>query len=115
MNFEKFYKSRKNCGIEQIDKNKYLVIGKELFACWDTSRRGRIEVNSLAENLISFGLSMSLDSVIELVSALTKTKSRTASNKVEEITMKQFIKIFEKDAFGDNATSIIKSECSRKV
>ena len=36
-----------------------MVLGKELFACWDPDRRGRIEMGDLAENLISFGLSMS--------------------------------------------------------
>ena len=72
-----------------MDKNKDLVVGKELFACWDVDRRGRIAVKALAENLISFGLSMSIEQVIELVSALTKTKSRTGnSQQVDEITMK---------------------------
>ena len=33
--FEKFYKSRKNHGIEQMDKNNDLVMVKQLFACWD--------------------------------------------------------------------------------
>ena len=57
--FESFYKSRKNCGLEQMEKNQELGLGKELFACWDPERRGRIEIGDLAENLISFGLSMS--------------------------------------------------------
>lgn len=92
------------------------MIGKELFACWDVDRRGRIEVKALAENLISFGLSMSIEQVTELVSALTNTKSRTGNaQKAEEITMKEFIKIFERDSFGDKATSIIKQECNRKI
>lgn len=78
VNFEQFYKNRKNHGLEQVDKNKDLVIGKELFACWDVDRRGRIEVKALAENLISFGLSMSLEQVIELVSALTNTKASSS-------------------------------------
>jgi hypothetical protein len=29
--------------------------------------------------------------------------------------MREFIKVFEKDSFGDKATSIIKQECSRKI
>ena len=52
---------------------------------------------------------MSLEQVTELVSALTNTKSRTGNAKqADEITMKEFIKIFERDSFGDKATSIIK-------
>ena len=58
-NFENFYRSRKNFGLEQMEKNQDMVLGKELFACWDPERRGRIELGDLAENLISFGLSMS--------------------------------------------------------
>jgi hypothetical protein len=34
--FEQFYKNRKNHGLEQMDKNKDLEIGKELFNCWDS-------------------------------------------------------------------------------
>jgi hypothetical protein len=33
--FEKYYLSRKNLGIEQMEKNQDLVVAKELFACWD--------------------------------------------------------------------------------
>lgn len=29
--------------------------------------------------------------------------------------MKEFIKIFERDSFGDKATVIIKNECTRKI
>ena len=57
--FERFYKSRQNYGLEQMEKNKDLVMAKELFNCWDESRLGHIEIRTLSDNLISFGLSMS--------------------------------------------------------
>jgi len=38
--FENFYKSRKNEGVKQIEKNQDIVEAKELFACWDEERRG---------------------------------------------------------------------------
>jgi len=36
-------------------------MAKELFSCWDEKRIGSIKIDNLAENLISFGLSMSRD------------------------------------------------------
>ena len=57
--FEKYYISRKNSGVEATQKNKDLLMVKNLFACWDQKRLGHISMDTLAENLISFGLSMS--------------------------------------------------------
>lgn len=65
--FERFYLSRRNHGIKQIEKNQSLVLAKELFACWDQSRLGHISVNELAENLISIGLALSKDQVVMLI------------------------------------------------
>ena len=92
-----------------------MVLGKELFGCWDPERRGRIGIVDLAENLISFGLSMSFDQVLDLIKALLFQKgSNGGAQSVEEITMKEFIKIFERDPFGDKATEVIKAECNKK-
>jgi hypothetical protein len=44
-----------------MEKNKDIVLAKELFSCWDEKRIGTINIDTLAENLISFGLSMSRD------------------------------------------------------
>jgi Ca2+-binding EF-hand superfamily protein len=112
--FERYYKTRQNYGLEQMEKNQDMVLGKELFACWDPERRGRIGVQDLAENLISFGLSMSLEQVVDLIKALLFKKGAQGAQQVEEITMKEFIKIFERDPFGEKATEIIKGECDRK-
>lgn len=38
--FDKFYESRKNQGLEQIEKNQDLMLAKTLFSCWDTKRMG---------------------------------------------------------------------------
>jgi len=65
--FEKFYITRQNHGINQIEKNQNVVLAKELFACWDQSRLGHISVNDLAENLISMGLALSKDQVLKLI------------------------------------------------
>ncbi len=65
--FEKYYLSRKNLGIEQMEKNQDLVVAKELFACWDQKRFGHISIDTLAENLISFGLALSKDQTVKLI------------------------------------------------
>lgn len=56
--FEKFYKSRQNLGLNQIEKNQDIDLAKKLFTAWDLSRKGKIKIEILAENLISFGLAM---------------------------------------------------------
>lgn len=50
-----------------MEKTGDLVVAKELFACWDQERRGFLDIEVLAENLISFGLSLSQDHVIKLI------------------------------------------------
>ena len=50
-----------------MEKEKDYIIAKELFACWDKDRRGFLDVDLMAENLISFGLSLSKDQVIKLI------------------------------------------------
>ena len=81
-----------------MDKDKDLVIGKELFKCWDHKKRGRISVREFSENLISFGLSMSKDQVMDTLKVLLYDKdSANAQEEIEEIEMKEFIKIFERD------------------
>ena len=91
-----------------MEKEKDFIIAKELFACWDQERRGFLDIDVLAENLISFGLSLSKDQVIKLIRAI-KGKADD-----DEITLKGFLKIFEKDSFGDKATNLIKRECLMK-
>ena len=108
--FEEFYKSRQNCGLDQIDKNKDLVMVKALFACWDPDRLGHITVEVLTENLIGFGLSVSQDQVDKLLAALNLHPDEP-KKRVEDITLNNFVKIFDRDAFGDKATEIIKNEC----
>lgn len=35
LHFEEFYKSRKNAGLNLIEKNASLAMAKQLFTCWD--------------------------------------------------------------------------------
>jgi hypothetical protein len=95
-----------------MDKNNDLVMVKELFTCWDEKRLGHITIETLAENLISFGLSMSQDQVLKLLSALSFDKD--SNSKSLDITLNNFIKIFERDTFGEKATTLIKKACVSK-
>ena len=95
-----------------MGKNNDLVMVKELFACWDEKRLGHITLETLAENLISFGLSMSQDQVLKLLSALSF--DRDSNSKSLDITLNNFIKIFERDTFGEKATALIKKACISK-
>jgi Ca2+-binding EF-hand superfamily protein len=92
-----------------MEKNKDLVLAKELFKCWDERRLGHIDIIVLSDNLISFGLSMSKDDVMKLLQTL-----QSGEGSADQITMREFIKIFERDTFGDKATKLIKAECARK-
>jgi Ca2+-binding EF-hand superfamily protein len=91
-----------------MEKNKDIVLAKELFSCWDERRIGTINIDTLSENLISFGLSMSRDQVVKLIQAISSQGKEY--KKVEEITMKEFVKIFERDPFGDKVVDKIKEE-----
>lgn len=71
LQFEEFYKSRKNEGLGQIEKNNDLVLAKELFACWDKKRLGHITIEEMAEELISFGLAANRDMVVKLIQTVT--------------------------------------------
>ena len=92
-----------------MEKNNDLVIAKELFACWDTKRLGHITVEELAEQLISFGLSASKQQVVKLLQAITVRKGVVSTN-IQEVTLKAFLKIFERDIFGDKVVSSIKED-----
>ena len=86
---------------------------KGLFACWDPNRLGHIAIEVLTENLIGFGLAGSKDQVDKLLAALNLNPDEP-NKKVEEITLKNFLKIFEKDAFSDKATEEIMNLCIKK-
>lgn len=100
--FEDFYRNRQNYGLNKLEKDKDLIIGKELFKCWDQKKRGRISVREFSENLISFGLSMSKNQVMDMLKVLLYKKanrddSDNGDGGIEEIEMKEFIRIFERD------------------
>lgn len=92
---------------------------KELFACWDRKRLGHITMEVLSDNLISFGLSTSQEQVSELISALHRRKFDSCDDDCHtagqtSISLNNFIKIFERDTFGDKATKLIKEHCIEK-
>lgn len=92
-----------------MEKYNYLVVATELFSCWDTRRLGHITIEELAEQLISFGLSVSKEQVVKLLQAITVRKGVIKTD-LEEITLKEFLKIFERDIFGDKVVKAIKGD-----
>ena len=115
--FEKYYRKKKNLGLVQIEKNQDIVIARELFLCWDTAKLGHISIQALSENLISFGLAMTRDDVSKLVMMLKSLKGQKSGQPIatdlaeEQIEIRQWVKIFEKDKFSENAIRIVKREC----
>lgn len=67
-------------------------------------------MNVMAENLISFGLAMSKNEVIKLMIQLIEGQRGHSSSQqtISVIYLKQFIKVFEKDSFGEKAITAIK-------
>mmetsp|Transcript_39015 Transcript_39015/g.59380 ORF Transcript_39015/g.59380 Transcript_39015/m.59380 type:complete len:96 (-) Transcript_39015:1270-1557(-) len=51
---------------------------------------------------------MSLDAVVKLMQTINQ------SRRADTVSMKDFIKIFERDTYGDKATEVIKKECVTK-
>ena len=67
-------------GVVQMEKNQDIILAQELFTAWDIHRRGYIEMNVMAENLISFGLAMSKNEVIKLMIQLIEGQKGHTSN-----------------------------------
>ena len=65
--FNNYYRVHQNEGLEQIDKNKDLMLAKDLFACWDKKRFGHISIEQLSEELISFGMAVDEEQVVKLI------------------------------------------------
>lgn len=114
--FEKFYKSRQSKGLKGTENNSDVVIAKELFGCWDRSRLGHVNLETLAENLISFGLAMDKEQVVKLLQLLSyrrpklgQDEQKTVKTK-EQINLRDFIKIFERNKFSERAIEIIKQQ-----
>ena len=66
-------------------------------------------MEELAEQLISFGLSISKSQVQKLLQAITVKKGKVNPN-LHEITLREFLKIFERDPFGDKVVNCIKDD-----
>ena len=81
-----------------------------LFSCWDRLRVGHIPVNVLAENLISLGLCMQKDQVVNIIQLVSKNNSEC-----DQIEIREFIKIFEKNSFQERYTKQIKIEVKQMI
>ena len=66
-------------------------------------------MEELAEQLISFGLSVSKQQVVKLLQAIMVRRGKV-NNNIVEITLREFLKIFERDPFGDKVVGSIKDD-----
>ena len=76
----------------------------ELYQCWDKKRFGHITIEELAFELISLGLATNLDQVTKLMQSVLLVK------KVKQVSINQFIRIFQSDPLGDKVVAQIKKE-----
>ena len=91
--------------MEQMSKNKDVGMAKTLFECWDLQDKGVISLDHLTDYLISFGIATEKGQVKKLLQIVCDDIHSVGIN------LKQFVCIFSRDKFLDNAVKILKSEC----
>jgi Ca2+-binding EF-hand superfamily protein len=80
------------------------MFAKEFFKIIDNNDTGRLDVNELAEPLIALGLSSDTSFVEKVLKAINPTKFNSSNIDFAEIGLKEFTKIFRKDAVAEKLT-----------
>jgi Ca2+-binding EF-hand superfamily protein len=84
-------------------------LARDIFNAWDVENKGYLTVEELTVQLMSLGLCTSRQFVERVLAALSKK-----GKKLELLTLKQFLKVFKYDKFGQSANQFIKKEFIQK-
>ena len=106
-------------------------MARAIFSAWDHSEKGYLTFKELSEELVTLGLSTENSFVERLMYAIKAKKLRKATENryeladpeaveepqvnIELLTLKDFLKVFEYDRFGDKACKVIANEFSEKL
>ena len=110
-------RSHKYSDKKQTDNISNIKFAREFFAIIDDNDSGQASLYELAVPFIALGLSSDssfIKKVLQTISPHKFGKKAKVANpfEVNELTLKEFIKIFKKDAVSENLTEVI---CKRII
>lgn len=110
-------KSRKNAGLEILEKQKDIAFAKEIFNAWDVSKKRYLTFQEITNHLIGLGLADNRQFVQRLLVSIKqkRQKEQVKDEEIELLTLKQFMKVFEFDKFGERACQTIRSEIEEQT
>ena len=82
-------------GMKSLSRMNNIDMARNIFKAWDIENKGYLSVEELTIQLLSLGLCTGRQFVERLLAALSKP-----GKKLELMTLKQFIKVFQYDKFG---------------
>lgn len=92
--------SRQNHGQKLITQQAEIERARMIFTAWDSEDKGYLTVQELTDQFLSLGLSTDVKFVQRFLESLSHKK-------LEILTLKKFLKVFEYDKFGDHAFKLI--------
>ena len=92
-------------GLKSLSEMSNIDLARDIFKAWDVDNKGYLSIDELNVQLMSLGLCTNRQFVERLLAALSKQ-----GKKLELLTMKQFLKVFQYDKFGFNANQLLKKE-----
>ena len=109
---ENWIGSRKNAGLKVLDKIKDMEYATEIFKAWDTDKKGYLTAKEVAEQLVGLGLATDIALAQRLLQTLKMDAIRRDSyaQQIEVLTLKDFLKVFTYDNFGQRACDTIRAE-----
>ena len=95
-----------------IEKGNDMGFAKEIFKAWDTNKQGYLTAKEVSEQLVGLGLSIDINFTQRLLHTLKMDMVRRDFNPpdIEVLTLKDFLKVFNYDNFGQRACQVIKTE-----
>eukprot|EP00347_Sterkiella_histriomuscorum_P008784 403343767 len=97
---------------DYTSKEKHVEFAKELFCLWDDDNSGVLDLHEIALPLISLGLSTNTQFVAKLLQSLLENPNRLKNGSQQhndiQITLKDFVKIFNVDKVGEKMSLVVK-------
>ena len=88
-----------------IEGLKDIELARDIFKAWDHQDKGYLTKEELTEWLLGLGLAQNAQFVDRFLETLVKN-----GKKMEILTLKKFLKVFEYDKFGQQARELLNKE-----
>jgi len=136
---EHWIKSRKNAGMGLLGRMEEIDLARSIFKAWDVQERGYLTCTELNEYMITLGLATEAVFSHKLLSCIKAKKPKRRDPRepaepqkteikkehplqivepyvnTELLTLKDFLKVFEFDKFGDKACALVLDAFNSKL